>query len=385
VPSRRVLFFGILLLIVGLLHAVPWWVLVAAPSWPVPVFVAGTVVALLSMVGLPYLMVRGHGPRHTDAVARIGDVALGAIWPLFAWSLLGELLLVALLIAGVDDPGRSRIVAFAVLAVVLVLLVWGHLEVRRVPRVKEVDVELPRLGPGLDGLRVVLLADTHFGPFDRTVWSQRVVDVVNELEPDVVCHLGDLADGSVTERSDQVQPLEKVDAALARVYITGNHEYFSDAQGWLDHMADIGWTTLHNRALVVERGGDRLVVAGVDDATAAGSGLEGHGASLETALGETEPRLPVLLLAHQPKQVAAAATVGVDLQVSGHTHGGQMWPFHYLTKVDQPAWAGLHRRGERTQLYISRGTGYWGPPFRIFAPAEISLLTLRSGRAETPQ
>ena len=117
-----------------------------------------------------------------------------------------------------------------------------------------------------------------------------------------MCHLGDLADGSVTARRDQVEPLAEVKATDARVYITGNHEYFSDAQGWLDHMAGIGWTTLHNRALVVERGGDRLVVAGIDDATAAGSGLAGHGANLSTAIGDAEPRLPVRLLRISPSR-----------------------------------------------------------------------------------
>jgi predicted MPP superfamily phosphohydrolase len=134
---------------------------------------------------------------------------------------------------------------------------------------------------------------------------------------------------------------------------------------------------LHNRHLVVERGGDRLVVAGVDDATAMGSGLDGHGADLGAALASADPDLPVLLLAHQPKQVMAAVDAGVDLQISGHTHGGQIWPFNFLVRLDQPVVQGLSSHGERTQLYTSRGTGFWGPPLRVFAPSEITLLTLR--------
>jgi predicted MPP superfamily phosphohydrolase len=165
---------------------------------------------------------------------------------------------------------------------------------------------------------------------------------------------------------------------LARVYVTGNHEYFYEAQEWLDYMADIGWDALHNRHIVVERGGDELVVAGVDDATARGSGLAGHGANIEAALDGADPSLPVLLLAHQPKQIPAAVTAGVDLQISGHTHGGQIWPFNVLVRLDQPVVHGLSRHGERTQLYTSRGTGFWGPPFRVFAPSEITVLTLRS-------
>jgi uncharacterized protein len=142
-------------------------------------------------------------------------------------------------------------------------------------------------------------------------------------------------------------------------------------------MADIGWDVLHNRHVVVERDGAKLVIAGVDDATARASGVEGHGANLDRALAGADAALPVLLLAHQPKQVRQAVDAGVDLQVSGHTHGGQIWPFNLLVRLDQPVVAGLSRHGDRTQLYTSRGTGFWGPPFRVFAPSEITLLTLR--------
>jgi predicted MPP superfamily phosphohydrolase len=132
--------------------------------------------------------------------------------------------------------------------------------------------------------------------------------------------------------------------------------------------------------VVVERGGDRLVVAGVDDRTAAGSGTPGHRADHVAALSGADTDLPVLLLAHQPRQIEGAVAHGVDLQLSGHTHGGQIWPFGLLVRLDQPVLQGLSRHGERTQLYTSRGTGFWGPPFRVFAPSEITLLTLRASR-----
>jgi len=143
-------------------------------------------------------------------------------------------------------------------------------------------------------------------------------------------------------------------------------------------MSGLGWDALHNKHVTVERGGDRLVVAGIDDRTAKGSGKPGHGADLGAALAEVDPSLPVLLLAHQPKQVEQAVELGIDLQISGHTHGGQIWPFHYLVRTDQPVVSGLSRHGERTQLYTSRGSGFWGPPFRVFAPSEITLITLRA-------
>jgi hypothetical protein len=259
-----------------------------------------------------------------------------------------------------------------------VLLMWGYAEAMRVSRVRRIDVTIPRLGAGLDGLRVVLLTDTHYGPINRARWSRGVVDKVNTLDADVVAHTGDIADGEVAQRREQAAPLGDVRAALARVYVTGNHEYFSGAQRWVEHMAALGWEALHNRHVVVSRGGDSLVIAGVDDRTAAGSGVPGHHADHAAALAGTDPEVPVLLLAHQPKQVDGAVAHGVDLQISGHTHGGQIWPFHYLVRLDQPVLQGLSRHGERTQLYTSRGTGFWGPPFRVFAPSEITLITLHA-------
>ncbi|MGI8590577.1 MAG: metallophosphoesterase, partial [Nakamurella sp.] len=307
---------------------------------------------------------------------------LGVIWQLFVWSLIGALADVFLAVAQIPDPARARWSAGAVLVVVAALCGWGFWQARRVPPVRTVEVRLPRLGAGLDGLRLVLITDTHYGPINRARWSARMVERVNDLRPDLLAHAGDLADGSVDRRREQVAPLGGASAALARVYITGNHEYGSGAAQWLQHMSDLGWTVLHNQNIVIERGGSKLAVAGIDDLSAGGSGVSGHGADLPAALSGLPEDLPVVLLAHQPKSVRMAAPAGIDLQVSGHTHGGQMWPFHYLVRAEQGALAGLSRHGERTVLYTSRGSGFWGPPFRIFAPNEITLLLLRAGDAD---
>jgi len=369
----------VLLTVLTALFFLPWWVLLASGAgWPVPVVAGGGVLCGAAELAFPVAMVLGHGRRQLDGAARTADTTLGVIWVLFAWSAIGGVLRLLLAAAGAGGQGTARAVSLAVLAVAAALLTWGYVEAMRVPRVRRVDVTIPRLGPGLDGTRVVVLADTHYGPVDRARWSARVADAVNALEPDIVCHAGDIADGTIAARREQVAPLGTVRARLARVYVTGNHEYHGEAQGWLDLMTGLGWEALHNRHLTVERGGDRLVLAGVDDRTAASSGLTGHSADHDTALAGADPGLPVLLVAHQPKQVAQAVASGIDLQVSGHTHGGQMWPFHYLVRLDQPVVQGLSRHGDRTQLYTSRGAGYWGPPFRIFAPSEISLLVLRS-------
>ncbi|MFD7792700.1 metallophosphoesterase [Streptomyces sp. NPDC059759] len=364
-----------------LLWTVPCVVLLyTGQHWPLPVTLGGTALFVLGLVVMPLAMARGHGRRQQDRAAIVGDTLLGGSWILFTWSVLvGIVLRLALNVAGVGDgQDRARIVTWAVLGVAAVVLVWGYAEARRVPRVRRLDVQLPRLGAGLDGTRVALITDTHYGPLDRARWSARVCEKVNTLDADLVCHTGDIADGTAERRRAQAAPLGTVRATRARVYVTGNHEYYSEAQGWVDLMDELGWEPLRNRHLLLERGGDTLVVAGVDDVTAESSGLAGHRAHLAGALDGADPDLPVLLLAHQPKFIDRAAAGGVDLQLSGHTHGGQIWPFHHLVRIDQPALAGLSRHGTRTQLYTSRGTGFWGPPFRVFAPSEITLLVLRS-------
>jgi hypothetical protein len=370
-------FLVVAVVVLLLLHGIPWWRLVLAPQWPAAVTIAGTAVAAVAMITFPLAMVAGHGRRHRDGLAVAGDTWLGFIWQLFAWTLIGEVLGIALLAAGLSTPERQRIVAITVLAVVVVLCGWGSYQARKVPGVRRTTVVLDRLGPGLDGMTIAVIADTHFGPTNRAAWSARVVAVVNALEPDIVVHAGDLADGSVQQRRAQVAPLVDVRPRMEKVYITGNHEYFSGAADWVQHMDALGWTVLHNRHVTIDRAGDRLVIAGTDDLTAAGSGVPGHGADLPAALRGVPPGVPVVLVAHQPKQVGVAASAGVDLQLSGHTHGGQIWPFQLIVRAEQGALQGLSRHGDRTQLYVSRGAGFWGPPFRVFAPSEISLLTLR--------
>ncbi|MVU76718.1 metallophosphoesterase [Nocardia sp. ET3-3] len=371
---RAVLFLGI----PALLFALPWWLLVYT-TLSGPWFWLGTAVFALGYLALPAGMLLGHGPRQSDAASLVGDTLLGLMWVLFTWSVIGAVVRGGLALAGVDDPARSRIVAAGVLVVWAGLSAWAIYEARRLPRVRAVEVEIPGLGAGLDGLRMVVVTDTHYAATDRLRWSERVVETVNAQRPDIACHAGDLADGSVAARKAQVDPLGKVESEFGRYYITGNHEYFGDAPGWIEHMSGLGWRPLRNQHQVITRNGDSLVLAGIDDPT--GAGLPGHGPDITKALAGADPSHPVILLAHQPKQVTDAVSAGVALQISGHTHGGQIWPFRYLVRLDQPVVAGLSRHGTHTQLYTSRGTGFWGPQLRLFAPSEITVLILRAPAA----
>ena len=374
--GRVGVFAVVVTVVAALLFGVPWLVLVLAPGWPTAVTTTASVLVVVVLLGFLTAMRFGHGRPGIDAAARIGDTTLGSVWVLFTWSVLGAIAMGVLSLAGV--PHAARWTALGVLVVVAGLLALGNYEAMRVPDVRTTEITLPGLGPEFDGAKLVVLADTHFGPIDRTSWGEKVVARVNELEPDIVCHAGDLADGSVDKRRGQVAALGKVHAPLGLFYITGNHEYFSDGQQWLDHMATLGWQPMHNRHEVLTRAGASLVIAGIDDPTGVGSGLPGHGPDLAAAL-DGAPDAPVILLAHQPKQVTASAAAGVALQLSGHTHGGQIWPFHYLVRLDQKFLRGLGKHGG-TQLYTSGGAGFWGPPLRVFARSEISLLVLRAAR-----
>ncbi|APE38656.1 metallophosphoesterase [Nocardia mangyaensis] len=361
------------------MFAVPWWTLVAAPTGGSgPLFRIGTALCVLGVIGLPLAMFLGHGPMQSDPASIIGDTALGVLWVVFCWSVIGVFVRGVLAVGGVDGRLAAKIVAVGVAVVAVSLSSWGVYEARKVPQVRTVEVAITGLPDGMDGLRMVVVTDTHFAALDRQRWSEDVVDVINAQNPDIVAHTGDLADGSVEQRSAQVDPLGKVDAPLGRFYITGNHEYFGDAESWMDHMASLGWQPLHNEHRTVTRGEDQLVIAGIDDPT--GTILPGHGPDLPRALEGADPDVPVVLLAHQPKQIVDAAAAGVALQISGHTHGGQIWPFHYLVRLDQPVVAGLSRHADNTQLYTSRGTGFWGPQLRVFAPSEITVLVLRVER-----
>jgi uncharacterized protein len=377
---RAALLVAVPLLVSVLLHGYPWARLALAPGWPASATIALSALAAVLAIALPAALLLGHG-RGIGWASAAGDLWLGVSWQLFVWTGIGELVRLALLLTGVPDPTRARLVAAAVIGWTILILAWGAFRALGPVPVREREIRIAGLGAGLDGLRIGQLTDTHLGPFLTRRWTQRITDQVNALDVDVLAHTGDLVDGSLAARAHQVEPLGAATARDALVFITGNHEYFSGAAEWTGYMASLGWTVLRNSHLVLSRdtpaGTDRLVVAGIDDRTAARSGVPGHGADLDRALAGAPAGVPVVLLAHQPRQVLDA--IGrVDLQLSGHTHGGQLWPFHYLVRLDQPTLHGLTRHGPRTQLYTSRGTGFWGPPFRIFAPPEIAVLTLRA-------
>jgi predicted MPP superfamily phosphohydrolase len=257
------------------------------------------------------------------------------------------------------------------------LSVAGFAEARRVPRVVEVEVPIPDLHPDLEGLRIVQLTDVHIGPTIRGTWLDKVVDSVNELDADVVALTGDFVDGSVEDLGPELGALARIRARHGSYFVTGNHEYYSGGPQWCAAIAALGPTVLLNEHRVVEHGAARLLVAGVTD-IGASRHLPEHASDPFKAKAGAPPHDLSLLLAHQPRSIYGAAEAGFDLQLSGHTHAGQYFPGSMLIHLLQPYVSGLSQHEDtRTQIYVSRGTGYWGPPNRAGSPSEISLLTLR--------
>ncbi|MEW9532410.1 metallophosphoesterase [Microbispora sp. NPDC049125] len=249
------------------------------------------------------------------------------------------------------------------------------------PVIERVPVRLPRLDPRMDGLRLAVVSDIHLGPLTGKGHTERIVRMINGLRADVVTIVGDLVDGSVAELGPLAAPLRSLESRYGAYFVTGNHEYYT-AEGpreWIDELDSLGVRSLRNERVEIRHAGAVLDLAGVNDLNGQASG---DGPDLGSALGGRDAGRPVVLLAHQPVQVREAAAHGVDLQLSGHTHGGQMAPFNLIVPLQQPVVAGLasfpRAGGGDTQIYVTRGAGYWGPPVRVGAPPEITLIELHA-------
>jgi predicted MPP superfamily phosphohydrolase len=231
----------------------------------------------------------------------------------------------------------------------------------------------------LDGTTIVQLSDVHVGPTRGRDFVRQIVERANSLGPDVIAITGDLVDGSVRQLREQIEPLSELRAKHGVYFVTGNHEYYSGAESWCRELTRLGVRVLRNERVSIGSDGETYDLAGIDDYHAHQFG-GGHGADLPRALEGRDPSRELVLLAHQPRAIFEAERLGVGLQLSGHTHGGQMWPWNYLVKLQQPFVSGLARFGRAT-IYVSNGTGYWGPPMRLAAPAEITRLVLLSEKA----
>ncbi|MFI6955970.1 metallophosphoesterase [Nocardia sp. NPDC050408] len=267
----------------------------------------------------------------------------------------------------------SRAVGAAATLAAVSTVGYGTHSVLTGPRVKQLTVPLAHLPRTAHGYRIAVVSDIHLGPILGRGFAERVVETINDTQPDLIAVVGDLVDGSVEHLRSAVEPLARLQARHGAYFVTGNHEYFSGAEQWIEHVQELGLRLLANSRTELPY----FDLAGVNDIQ--GERI-GQGPDFTAALGDRDLARTAVLLAHQPVQIHDAVEFGVDLQLSGHTHGGQLWPGNYLAGLASPTVAGLDRYGD-TQLYVSRGAGAWGPPVRVGAPSDITVIELASKQA----
>jgi predicted MPP superfamily phosphohydrolase len=381
--GRILIFLGVISGLTIGTHYYLWARLIRDPMWPSPWRQVATITLVVLALSIPASMMAWRTlPR---------NVAIPVSWVGYVW--MGSMFLLLVLLWGGElarwswvkyasmtsvNGGRRELLAQILASGVglfgLALSGWGVWSAIRPVEVKRVSVRLKKLPGSLNGLRLVQLTDMHIGLTIGRDFVEDVVRKVNALEPDIVAITGDLIDGSVEDLGAAVVPLGEIDARLGTFFVTGNHEYYSGADSWLAFLGTLDIRVLRNEHVELHKDGEVIHLAGVDDWTAHQFG-NGHGSDMARAMAGRDASKPVILLAHQPIQFDEARAHGVDLQISGHTHGGQIFPFGLLTRLAQPFLSGLHQRGD-SQIYVSSGTGYWGPPMRIAAPAEITLIEL---------
>jgi predicted MPP superfamily phosphohydrolase len=371
----------------ALLHAYVGWRLVPAlHAWPA---VAALVISLLAASALLMplgLMARRRLSSQTAmrALAWSGMFAMGLFSSLFVFTLLRDVSLLVVAAAAWAWPGAIGVgtveswSALAVAGVASLVSLIGAWNAQRTAGVVSVDVPVQGLPDALHGFTIAQISDIHVGPTIGVRYVQAIVDAVNRLEPDMVAVTGDLVDGSVAELAAHVAPLAQLASRHGTFFVTGNHEYYSGAQAWIAELRRLDMRVLINEHVVLRHGEAALLVAGVTD-PGAHHFDPSHRSSPSAALVGAPADVRVrVLLAHQPRSAPAAAEAGFHLQLSGHTHGGQFWPWNLFVRFQQPFTAGLHQLQDLS-VYVSRGTGYWGPPKRFLAPSEITRVRLVRG------
>ena len=345
--------------------------------------------ALICLVGMAVLLVTGAfaqrlaSPRVARFMAVPAFIWLGLVWLLLSLLVFTDGITWGVGVVGLWSPADAvefaRTRAAIVGATAVGLALWGMVRALGGPRVRRRELVVDRWPVELDGFELAHISDLHLGPMLGEGFARRLTDRINALEPDLVAVTGDLVDGEVSRYASRVAPLGDLRARHGVFFVTGNHDHYSGADAWTAAITELGWQALRNRRVDVGEGAASFQLAGVDDRQSAMfDGTSGE--DLGGVLDGCEPDRSMVLLAHQPLVFPAAAEAGVDLQLSGHTHGGQIFPFHLMIRLVYSRFvSGLYRRGE-SLLHVSPGTGFWGPPIRVGAPAEITVLEIRGNR-----
>jgi len=344
-----------------------------------PMSVCLGVAVLIGACVLVPLSVRTRAIRDrvlADRLSWVGLTAMGFFSSLFVITVLRDLLLLTLYVFDASKvPAWTMPSAVAVLLATVAMTLIGFRLARRRPRIVKVDIPIANLPAGLQGFSIAQISDVHVGPTIKRPFVESIVSRVNALEADMIAVTGDLVDGSVKHLAQHTEPLAGLAARHGAFFVTGNHEYYSGERAWTHELRRLGLRVLKNEHVVLQHNGAALVLAGVTDFTAHHFDPAQKSDPVAALDGAPSGAGARVLLAHQPSSAAAAAAAGFDVQLSGHTHGGQFWPWNLFVRLYQPFTGGLHTL-RNLRVYVSRGTGYWGPPNRFGVPSEITHIRL---------
>jgi predicted MPP superfamily phosphohydrolase len=380
-PPRIVIVIVFLLL--AMLHGYIGWSLLPALPGPDLLRWLGGLLLLASVILVPTgLLARTIRQQPlSDRLAWVGLITMGMFSTLLLLTLLRDAVILLTTMLGMSSAVFSESTAIAVPLLAGVATLIGFFNARRLAKVVEVNIPICNLPLALHGFTVVQISDIHVGPTIKRGYLEAIVEAVNKLDADMIAVTGDLVDGSVQELTSHTAPLAQLSARHGAYFVTGNHEYYSNAHSWIDEIRRLGLTVLMNEHRLLAHDGETVLVAGVTDYLAHHFD-ESHRSDPHAALAGAPLNITVkMLLAHQPRSASAAADAGFDLQLSGHTHGGQFFPWNLFVPLQQPYTSGLNRL-QQLWIYTSRGTGYWGPPKRLGAPSEITRLRLVMASAD---
>lgn len=354
---------------------------------------AWTGLALLYLIPFSSFFLVRYAERYADALSWVGYIGLGLIS--FAFTLLVFRDAALLLGIGVDkivayfsasagaiDAGKREFLVqstnLGVIGIASALTAYGVYEARKKPGIVTVDIPIANLPKEFDGFTIAQISDIHAGLTIKREWIETVVKEVGSLTPDMIAFTGDMVDGSVDHLRNDVAPLGDLTAPHGKYFVTGNHEYYSGAGPWVNHAQTLGFDVLMNEHRIITKNGSSIVLAGVTDYSG-GQFQKDHTSDPQKALSGAPSDTTRILLAHQPRSLYQTDGLDLDLVLMGHTHGGQFFPWNLIATIGQPFIKGLNTFGEKTWAYVSKGTGYWGPPVRVGARSEITLLTLKKG------
>ena len=347
-----------------------------------------TTVFILSLLPILPIILRmsGNESKLIDKFSFVGYTSLGFFTLSFFIFVAKDLVfqLIALLghIINEDNPFDNskrdfikKSITLGIIGISGTATGLGFYNSRKGPSVIKHDIFLESLPESFNNFTIAQISDLHIGPTIKRPYVENVLDKISILNPDLIAVTGDLVDGSVQHLRPDLAPLKDMIAPFGTYFVTGNHEYYSGVDLWLDETDRLGMKNLINSNELISRSGDQIAIAGITDLKAHQI-KPAHKSDPGLALRSVPDNITKIVLAHQPNSIHSVHEIGADLQLSGHTHGGQFWPFTYLTKIVNPYIAGFYDH-YGTQIYVNRGTGYWGPPLRIGVPAEITLIRLK--------